>query len=209
MAFKNQAAEKADRMRSFTRSPFFYLSFFVLSALIHYLLIMTEACGISAPSEVVQLFIAQSVSANLKPFAAGPLTFSYYKLFASFFSSPAMAFNMGSALLGATLTYTILRIIFLLKATPPLMYLVGTWTLISPGMLFLSLHHPHLLLGIAFLLLLISSLIRKNWVLMVVFVVHLFLTHPLMGVLSLVLITASLIRRKKVVAWLPSSKSSR
>jgi hypothetical protein len=58
----------------------------------------------------------------------------------------------------------------------------------------MTLSHPHILLGLVFLLLLFLSLRNNNYVLVIIFLIHLVLTHHIIAVAAGVLTATSLIR---------------
>jgi hypothetical protein len=181
-------------MKRFSGTPLFHLAFAVVSLLVHYWMLYNGMYGMEAAADVYKPFMGAIPDGGDKPFAAGPLVFAFYELISSLFDSPLTAFHAGSAILAATFTYAVLRLAFRLGSRAWLLLLIGLWSLISPLLHWMTLSHPHILLGLVFLLLLFLSLRNNNYVLVIIFLIHLVLTHHIIAVAAGVLTATSLIR---------------
>jgi len=189
-------------MKQFTRSPSFYVVFFIASAAVHYLLISADLYGLAENTAHMHVFMPPSPSETATPPATGPLIFSYYKPFESLFNTPLTGFNAGSALLAATFTVVLLRAIAGLHGSSPGLYVAGVWSIISPGTVLLAARQPHVLLSIIFLLLMYHALLRQKTFLVILFILHLFLTHQLFGWISLLLLaTYAGINKKRAIRY--------
>jgi len=149
----------------------------------------------------MHLYIPPAAPDSASLWSPGPLIFSYYKPFAALFRTPATGFYTGSALLAATLTFALLRFFANVRVPGPVLYGLGIWSVISPATVMLAARQPHILLGIIFLLLIFIALLRHKNLLVLVFVIHLFLTHQALGFLSLILLAAYLALNKKRTIW--------
>jgi len=179
-------------MKSFIQSPYFYFGFVLLAGIAHYLIL-----EYNGPGNAVEHFIQNNWQGKKETFSAGPLIFSFYELISHVFHSATMTFNAGTALLAGTLTYVLLKFTSNLGSHPLPLILIGIWSIISPSVRYSLIHHPHLILGMVFFLLLLLSLKSKNYFLFVVFLVHLFLTHSILALLSIILVSVMVIIRKK------------
>jgi len=190
-----------DKMHHSTRSPLFYLAFALSSALIHYAILSGNLYGLLQTGGGWEYFFEPLASEAQRPFATGPLIYAYFKPFAALPCSPDTGYLLGSALLTGMLTYALVRFTALMRGPAPVLYLAGLWSAVSPTTVLLAFNHPHVLLGLSFLLLLVNALRRNNTFLAIVFAVHLLLTHGLAGLLALILI-ASLWARTGKIAYL-------
>lgn len=181
-------------MKRFSGTPLFHLAFAAASLLIHYWMLHTGMYGMETAADVYKPFMGALPDGGENPFAAGPLVFAFYEFFSSLFDEPLTAFHAGSAILAATFTYAVLRLAFRLGSPAWLLLLIGLWSLISPLVHWMTLSHPHILLGTVFLFLLFLSLRNNNYLLVIIFLVHLVLTHHIIAVAAGVLTATSLIR---------------
>jgi Zn-dependent protease len=174
-------------MKRFVRSPLFYLAFVIASAIAHYLLISMNLYDLIEANERMSLFMPPASPDNTSFWSAGPLIYAYFKPFSALFSSASTGFHLGSAMLAATFTFALLR--FFANLVPaPVIYGIGIWSVISPTTVALATHEPHILLGFIFLLLMLIALMRHKTILVIVFILHLFLTLQILGWLSLTLL---------------------
>ncbi len=181
-------------MKRFSGTSVFHLAFAAASLLVHDWMLHNGMYGMEAAADVYQPFMGAIPEGGDKPFAAGPLVFAFYELFSRLFDTPLTAFHAGSAFLAATFTYAVLRLAFRLGSPAWLLLLIGLWSLISPLVHWTSLSHPHILLGMVFLFLLFLSLRNNNYLLVIIFLVHLALTHHIIAVAAGILTATSLIR---------------
>jgi len=181
-------------MNRFSGTPLFHLAFAVASLLVHYWMLYHGMYGLEAAADVYKPLTGAIPEGGDKPFAAGPLVFSFYELFSRLFDTPLTAFHAGSAILAATFTYAVLRLAFTLGSPAWLLLLTGLWSLISRLIHWITLNHPHILLGMVFLFLLFLSLRKNNYLLIIIFLVHLVLIHHIIAVAAGVLTATSLIR---------------
>ncbi|MGM0529998.1 MAG: hypothetical protein ACQER7_01450 [Bacteroidota bacterium] len=192
-------------MKQLAESPFFYFGFFVLAGIVHYLLLSSEGAVAASERDTYLLFMQNTSGKESNVLAAGPLTFFFYHLFSYLSQSPLTAFNIGTALLGGTLACVLLKFSSKLKLHLYTLIFVGIWSVISPSIRYTLSHYPHLILGMIFFLLLFLSLMRKNYFLIVVFLIHLFLTHAILAMLSVILIAGMLTNPKNAPYMIPSS----
>ena len=168
-------------MRGFTQTPWFYVTCILISTGIHGLLLSHGFFGQDLSDGLFHHFMEAGPGRMERPFAAGPLIFSFYELFSSLSQNPASGMLAGTLVLIAMITYVILKVLSRLGAPSWLLLSAGLWAVVSPSMHLLSIHHPEILLGLIFLLLLFLSATSKNYLLVVVFLVHLFLTHYILA----------------------------
>lgn len=195
-------------MKQLVESPFFYFGFLVLAGMAYYLFLSSEGTLTVSHRDNYVLFMQNTSGQEPDLFAAGPLTFYFYKLLSYIFQSQETAFNAGSAFLGGTLAWVLLKFSSKLKLHLYTLIFIGTWSIISPSIRYTLSHYPHLILGMIFFLLLFLSLMRKNHFLVVVFLVHLFLTHGILAMLSVILVSGMLINRKNATYLVPLSISA-
>ena len=182
-------------MKRFVQSPYFFFGFVLLTGISHYLILEYNGAG-----NAVEHFIQNDWQGKKETFSAGPLIFSFYELLSHIFHSERIAINAGTALLAGTLTYVLLKFSSKLNSHPLALIFLGAWTTFSPTLRHSLNHYPHLILGMVFFLLLFLSLKGRNYFLLVVFLIHLFLTQFLLAILSIILVSAILLNREKSIS---------
>jgi len=175
-------------MKRLTSSPWFCLIIALVSAWVHGWMLYLGAFDLEMGDALYQNYTEQLPAEQQKPFASGPLLFSFFQLLANLFKNPATGLLAGALVLSGTITYVLLKSLSHIKTPSWLLLSAGLWAIISPSIHVLIIRHPHILLGLIFLLLLFISLTRKNHFLMTVFLIHLLLTHYILAGLSLLLL---------------------
>ncbi|MFP4621551.1 MAG: hypothetical protein ACLFM7_09585 [Bacteroidales bacterium] len=183
-------------MKRFRISSYFYIGFFLLAGIVHYWRLSSNFNEGALNNCNPLRFMQNTPSDTPADIAAGPLIFSFYGLLSQIFNSSTIAFNIGTALLAATLTYILLIFSVKLNFHPYVLIFIGGWSIISPSIRYALSHYPHLILGIVFFLLLLLSMKRKNYFLTAVFLIHLFLTHSILAILSVIPVSVMLILNK-------------
>ncbi|MEM9299916.1 MAG: hypothetical protein AAGA64_16255 [Bacteroidota bacterium] len=126
------------------------------------------------------------------------LIYPYFIIVTFFISDYELAFKIGCAILAGALTAVTLKTISGYCKNMNLAILGASITIFSPGITFFLSQFPKNFMGILFLLLVAYYLVRKRYLLAVLFIILSILTHRLTGALGIIFLLISMIRS---ISW--------
>lgn len=122
------------------------------------------------------------------------LIYPYFTIFSLFIKDYEIAFKVGTAVLSGLLTFSVFHVVYRSTKSFNLATLAAVYVIFSPGITFFVSQFPKNLLGIILLIPGTYYLVKKKYLLSVLFLVMSLLTHRMTGALGLILLLCNFIK---------------